>query len=251
MQDKQLEFKEEGTRSTQQASESIEELFAKELGPISVEGRIVVERLNGELVFKGESLPKEFLLHVCCAPCAIFPIEHLRFNQHEPYLFFFNPNIHPKAEMEKRAEGVKTYAERYDLAYEIDRTCLEDMWRHFKTNKKKNHCQMCYAMRFYQAAKRCKELGYEGFASTLFISPYQNHEQMHRIGEIVAKKFDVKYYPFDWRYGFYASQARAKEENIYRQKYCGCIYSISESFYAKKIAKAHELNPDLLPQRVA
>lgn len=205
---------------------------------------------NQQYYKNGVKLPKNILLHSCCAPCAIFPIADLRLHGIEPYLYFFNPNIHPLAELMRRADGVKNYAEKYALEYEIDLSYDEEKWLKFSSQKKSQHCQLCYGLRMFEAAKACKRLGYEGFTTTLLVSPYQNHDQIHRIAEQAAAKVGVKYYPFDWRFGFQEGQQKAKEEGIYRQRYCGCIYSISESFYAKKIAKGHQLDLATLPTRI-
>lgn len=206
---------------------------------------------NKYYFYDDKRIPKNILLHSCCAPCSIFPITDLRIHDIEPYLYFYNPNIHTKEELQKRADGLSYYADKYDLEYEIDTYCAEDLWRSFSTDKKNKHCDICYGMRMQQVAKLTRQLGLEGFTTSLLISPYQNHDKIHKIAMRMADKYGVKYYPFDFRPGFYQSQKMAKEEGIYRQKFCGCIYSISESFYAKKIARSLNLNLEDLPLRKA
>ena len=102
-------------------------------------------------------------------------------------------------------------------------------------NDLENRCQKyCYPVRLEQTAKYAKENGYDSFSTTLLVSPYQNHEVLMKVAEEMAKKYDVKFLYRDFRVGFRAGQAKAKELGLYRQKYCGCVFS-EEDRYRKQI----------------
>ena len=95
----------------------------------------------------------------------------------------------------------------------------------------------CYTIRLGTAAKYASEHGYEAFTSSLLISPYQNHELLKAVGETMARKYGVEFLYRDFRPGFRAGQAKAREMGLYLQKYCGCIFS-EEDRYEKKIGRA-------------
>lgn len=172
------------------------------------------------------------LLHICCAPCAITPFGELtKENGHPPTGFFYNPNIHPYSEMEKRRLAIVNYAakEGFEVIYgDYD---IENFFRDIALNMKApSRCHLCWRMRLRKTASVAKEKGYDAFTTTLLVSPYQDRQTITRIGAELGEEFGVKFIEHDWRGGFIAAQQLARERDMYRQKYCGCVFSEKERF---------------------
>ena len=173
------------------------------------------------------------LLHTCCAPCTIFPVEYLRTQGYEVYGYFFNPNIHPYTEWLKRKEALQNYAQvvqlemLYDDGYQLEEFLQQVVYR------KKNRCLFCYAFRLHQAAKIAKEENFNIFSTTLLVSPYQQHDLIKEIGKAAGAKNGLTFHYVDFRPGFRKAQKQAKELNLYRQQYCGCILSERDRYYPK------------------
>lgn len=179
------------------------------------------------------------LLHVCCAPCAIFPLAELKNKGHRIAGFFYNPNIHPCSEHEKRKEEAEKYFKESGLNlisgdYDMDR--YFQFVTYNETRDKR--CPICWWMRLECAAKFAKENGFDAFTTTLLGSPYQDHGLLKEIGEDIAGKAGVKFHYQDFRAGFRDSMETAKSKGIYRQNYCGCIFSEKERIERKQSDKA-------------
>ncbi len=172
------------------------------------------------------------LLHACCAPCSIECIDALRKENFTVEGFWFNPNIHPFTEYQARKNAFFDYAKGIDLpVHSIDeyglRPFLNEVGSAFD-----ERCETCYRMRLYKTAQYAKENGFDAFTTTLFISPYQNHELMQQTGEAAAKKYGVEFIHRDFRAVFREGQRKARGMELYMQKYCGCIFS-EEDRYSK------------------
>ena len=163
----------------------------------------------------------KLLMHTCCAPCSVYCISSLQDEKIEPTLYWYNPNIHPYTEYQKRRDCLKEYAktigiqaifeEEYGLR-EFTKNVINDL---------SNRCQnYCYKVRLEQTAKYAKENGYDAFTTTLFVSPYQNHEAIKEIGETIAKQYGLHFLYRDFRIGFRQGQQKARELGLYMQKYC-------------------------------
>ena len=172
------------------------------------------------------------LLHICCAPCANQCIEVLRGDHFEVTGFWYNPNIHPFTEYRARRNCVRDYAvtielpviEQNDYALRpFVRTVAEDI---------ANRCGKCYEMRLFETAKTAKAQGFDGFTSSLFISPYQNHSLMMEVAQRAADEYGVQFVYEDFRPLFRDGQDFAREHGFYMQKYCGCVFS-EEGRYLK------------------
>ena len=176
------------------------------------------------------------LLHICCAPCANQPIEVLRGDGIEVAGFWYNPNIHPFTEYRARRNCLRDYAGTIELKLiEKNDYALRPFIREVAEDIA-HRCGKCYEMRLFETARQAKELGFDSFTSSLFISPYQNHELMRQTAEQAAKEFDVEFLYRDFRPYFHAGQDKAKEQGFYMQKYCGCVFSEEERYLkAKKI----------------
>lgn len=177
----------------------------------------------------------KLLLHTCCAPCSVYCIDFLREEGIEPTVYWFNPNIHPYMEYKMRRDTLIQYTkdigveaifeENYGLK-EFCRNVIDDL---------ESRCQnYCYPVRLEQTAKYAKEHGYSHFSTTLLVSPYQNHEMLIRVAEEMAKKYGVEFLYRDFRVGFRQGQEKAKELGLYRQKYCGCVFSEEDRYLRHK-----------------
>lgn len=177
------------------------------------------------------------LLHVCCGPCAAFPVKTLREQGHDVEGFFYNPNIHPYKEFSRRLETLKEYADKTDFTVHIDnRYSLEEFLRSALENFAER-CSMCYEVRLREAAKFAKENGYECFSTTLLVSPYQKHEVISSVAEKVAEEEGIPFYYSDFRPGFREGVEISKTLDLYRQPYCGCIFSEKDRYHKPKKEK--------------
>ncbi|MCI8331646.1 MAG: epoxyqueuosine reductase QueH [Clostridiales bacterium] len=174
----------------------------------------------------------KLLLHTCCAPCSIQCIETLRGEGIEPTLFWYNPNIHPFTEYKMRKETLIDYAKQINASLIVrDEYGLRPFIEAVHADVE-NRCQVCYEMRLETAAAAAAEQGYDGFCTTLLISPYQNHELLCAVGEQMAERYGVSFVYRDFRPYFREGQNQARALGLYRQKYCGCIFS-EEDRYCK------------------
>lgn len=172
----------------------------------------------------------KLLLHTCCAPCATYTLEHLREEGAEVSAFWFNPNIQPLEEHRKRLRTLHSFAQAQGLP--VIETPIYEFEKYFQAvvGKKEPRCEHCYYLRLSRVAETAAQQGYKAFSTTLLISPYQKHELIKEIGEHVGREKGVEFYYEDLRPGYYESRRVSRELNLYRQKYCGCIYSKLESF---------------------
>ena len=173
------------------------------------------------------------LMHICCAPCANQPIAVLRADGFDVAGFWYNPNIHPFTEYRARRNCLREYAQQIDLKLiEQNDYALRPFVREVVEDLE-NRCGKCYQMRLFETARQAKELGFESFTSSLFISPYQNHDLMRETAERAAKEYGVTFLYRDFRPYFRQGQETARELGFYMQKYCGCVFSEEERYLKK------------------
>lgn len=181
---------------------------------------------------------KKILLHMCCGPCSCYPVKRLRELGYEPVGYFFNPNIHPYREFIQRIETAKEFASKSDMEIIVDDNYqLRDFLTRALSAEAEDangRCQMCYTWRLEQAAAFAKENGYEVFTASLFVSPYQQHELMRETAAAAAKKEGIEFFYEDFRPGWQNGADISLEMELYRQPYCGCIFS-EEERYSKKL----------------
>jgi predicted adenine nucleotide alpha hydrolase (AANH) superfamily ATPase len=174
------------------------------------------------------------LLHICCAPCSITCIETLRREGIEPTGFWYNPNIHPFTEYRSRKTTLQAYAESIGMTLLVsDDYGLRAFVRAIYPDLE-DRCETCYRLRMDETARRAAEEGFEAFTTTLLISPYQNHELLIATAEAAAKKHGVTFLYRDFRPTFREGQQKARELELYMQKYCGCVFSEEERYRKKK-----------------
>ena len=170
------------------------------------------------------------LLHICCAPCSNMCIETLRAEGVEPVGFWYNPNIHPFTEYRARRNCLREYAGTIGLKLlERDEYALRPFVRAVAEDIG-GRCAVCYAMRFEAAAEQAAKEGFDSFTSSLFISPYQQHELMREVAERAAHNHGVRFLYRDFRPCFREGQERARALGFYMQKYCGCVFSEEERY---------------------
>jgi predicted adenine nucleotide alpha hydrolase (AANH) superfamily ATPase len=178
----------------------------------------------------------ELLLHVCCGPCAISPLSHLQREGVSVRGFFFNPNIHPYREFCKRLNAVEELAAAVGLKIDYHREYgLRDYLRAVVFNEE-NRCRLCYEIRLRATAEQAKKTGADAFSTTLLYSRHQNHELIRHRAEELGAEYNIPFYYHDFRTGWQEGIDLSKEMGIYRQSYCGCIYSEQER-YDKRFRK--------------
>lgn len=176
----------------------------------------------------------KLLVHVCCGPCAAYPLRQLLDKGMELEAFFYNPNIHPIEEFKRRKENAQLLCDKYGVKLHTSDDFMQDKWETF-TGLEEQRCKMCYSVRLDQVAKFAKEHGFDSFTTTLLVSPYQKHDLIKELGKFYGDKYGVEFYYEDFRPGFREGQNMAKELGLYRQKFCGCIVSLNESPFKDKI----------------
>ncbi len=183
------------------------------------------------------------LLHACCGPCAMYPIDSLLKEKRNLDLFWYNPNIHPEFEWNRRLQNLHKAADYFGVKLiEGGDECLQAYWEE-KTylEEFQSRCHMCYDIRLDQVAKYAADNGYDAFTTTLLVSPYQNHEVICETAKSKAEQYGVNFEYIDFRPGFREGQNMAREIGLYRQKFCGCIFSLEESKFKEKIYKSFEV----------
>lgn len=177
----------------------------------------------------------KLLLHICCAPCAVAIVDKIQ-NTSSLSLegFFSNPNIHPMDEFEKRKASVKTMSEEYCLQTTYMDEFMLDYWKDNLDSDKLIRCNLCYSIRLDAAARHAKENSFDAFTTSLLISPYQNHELIRILGDKAAERYGISFYYEDYRDLFRKGREISRGKHYYMQKFCGCLYSYSESDHPKK-----------------
>ncbi len=176
------------------------------------------------------------LLHICCGPCTTYPQKVLVGEGHTVTGFFHNPNIHPYREFKNRLGALEKLCRQTSLEVEYDREYgLKEYLREVVFHEKER-CRICYEMRLTVTAKKAVETGADAFSTTLLYSRYQNHSRIRKIGEKLAEEYGIPFYYRDFREGWQEGIDMAIEHELYRQSYCGCIYSEQER-YDKKLKK--------------
>ena len=171
------------------------------------------------------------LLHVCCAPCGIFPIRHLREEGMTVSGYFHRSNIHPYTECRKREETLVAYAESINLPLIIQKGYdLEGFLRN-AAFREAERCRVCYHDRLSATAGIARHGGFDAFSSTLLYSKFQNHDLILATGEALSKEFGIPFLYRDFREYWKAGIEESKQLGLYRQPYCGCIYSEKERYF--------------------
>lgn len=172
----------------------------------------------------------KILLHQCCGPCSIFPIEVLGEKNFEITAYFFNPNIHPIHEFYMRLNGAIDVAKYYDINIIVSENYGLEYFLDKEFYEKSKRCSFCYDFRIEATAKLASEMGFDFFTTSLLYSKYQNHNEITDLCEKYSNKYNVNFYYYDFREGWKRGIEKSKEIEIYRQQYCGCIFSEEERY---------------------
>ncbi len=169
------------------------------------------------------------LLHCCCGPCSVLVAEHFRALGHDVTTWFFNPNIHPPQELARREETMAEAARAggAPLVRHGRHMPMGDFLLCLARNRGRR-CHACYRLRLEEAAREAAAGGYEAFSTTLTISPHQELAAVAEIGARVAAAAGVQFLFADLREHYHTSADRARELDLYRQNYCGCVFSALE-----------------------
>ncbi len=178
----------------------------------------------------------KILLHTCCGPCAIYPLSRLRAQGHQVSGYFYNPNIHPFREFKKRLAALRIFADRegFEVVYDSNYGLREYLRK--VVHREQERCRICYDMRLGEVARLAAEQGFEAFSTTLLYSRYQQHGEIRSQGEELAVRHGLVFHYEDFRQGWQEGIDRSIALELYRQPYCGCIYSEQER-YDKKMRK--------------
>ena len=177
---------------------------------------------------------KTLLLHSCCAPCSSYVLEYLS-NYFKITVYYYNPNISPYEEYLKRKEEqirlINTMKTKYKVDIidaDYDNNVYEEKIKGLENEPERgSRCHICYRLRLEKTCIKAKELGFDFFGTTLTLSPYKDSNVLNKIGEELMKEYNVNYLYSDFkkRNGYKRSIELSKIYNLYRQDYCGCIYS--------------------------
>ena len=173
----------------------------------------------------------KLLLHTCCAPCSIYPVRVLRGAGMDLMGFFYRSNIHPYSECLKRQQTLEAYAGQIGMKLIVQQEYNLEGFLQQAAFREKNRCRLCYHDRLSTTALIARRGKHDGFSTTLLYSKYQNHELIRSIGEAVGKDVGVPFFYQDFRQGWQEGIAASKQAGMYRQQYCGCIYSEKERYF--------------------
>jgi len=174
------------------------------------------------------------LLHICCGPCAIAPILRLQEQGHEVTGLFYNPNIHPLQEYLRRRQALEQAARRLGVkVIWLDKEYDPQRWFREVTLREASRCRLCYALRLEKTWRIASRGGFDAWTSTLLYSRQQKHDAIARLGRDIAGDGAPPFLYQDFREHWNEGIETSREWGLYRQQYCGCLYSEFERFHAE------------------
>ena len=173
----------------------------------------------------------KLLLHACCAPCSIYPLNILREMDMEVMAFFYRHNIHPFQECLKREDTLRQYAKTIDLKVIYQKDYRLEEFLQAVVFRETDRCRYCYHDRLKATAMVAKKGKFDAFSTTLLYSKFQNHERIRTIGDAIARQYGGKFFYHDFRQGWKFGIDESKRLGMYRQQYCGCIYSEKDRYF--------------------
>lgn len=175
----------------------------------------------------------KLLLHICCSNCCVYPLEFFLTKGIDVVGYWFNPNIHPYTEYEQRMGSLRKLQQIWNLDIEYNENYELDDFLKSVVGKGIHRCEVCYATRLQKTASTAKKMGIGGFTTSLLASPYQKFDMIIQIGKEIGRIEGVSFFYEDLRQGWNISRGLVLEFGLYRQKYCGCIYSEMERYASK------------------
>lgn len=173
----------------------------------------------------------KIILHACCAICSGYPVSYLKDAGYNVLVYFYNPNIYPELEYEKRLEAQKTLCRHFDVeliegTYDTESfySCAKGLENEPEKGKR---CVECFKLRLENTARLCVEKGIQTFTTSIVISPHKNFQLLSGLGKEIAEKYNLKYLDIDFKKkdGFLKTNKISRELSLYRQNYCGCKFS--------------------------
>lgn len=183
------------------------------------------------------------LLHTCCGPCTLYPLERLRGDGWTVRGLFYNPNIQPYQEWQRRRSALETVAAARELPlivredYDLEGFLRQVVFR------EQHRCLTCYSLRLEATARLAANSRFDAFTTTLLYSKFQRHDLICTLAEAAARRYGIAFVYQDFREGWTNGQDQARALGIYRQQYCGCIYSERDRFYPKGKSRRPPASP--------
>jgi len=183
----------------------------------------------------------KLLMHMCCSNCSLYPLKTLSSKGIDIKGLWLNPNIHPYLEYKMRLESLHVLEKSWNLDIEyVDYYGLKKFLRAV-VNREDNRCIICYTLRLEETARIAKKMGLDGFTSTLLVSPYQKFDMIIEVGKEMSKRYTIPFFFEDFRTGWKETMSLSRNLGLYRQKYCGCIYSEMDRYAKKKGIKRNNI----------
>ena len=198
--------------------------------PLSFMAPALDEKLNPP--FSGR-----ILVHMCCGPCSVYPLKLISSGKAEVWGFFHNPNIHPYSEFRKRLEAVRLLSRLLSLNVIFDESYRPTGFMRGARGAggeadgsgripgKGKRCRYCYSTRLEETAKAARREGFDAFTTSLLYSKYQDHDGIKAAGQAISLKYGLPFIYADFRAGWHEGINGSREMGLYRQKWCGCIWS--------------------------
>ncbi len=178
---------------------------------------------------------KTVLVHSCCAHCAAYTVDYWRQQGYEVSALWYNPNIHPYTEHQHRLDAMKSLAQEVTLPLIITEGYGIIDYFHQVVGHESQRCQYCFRLRLSKTVETARQRGFNAFTTTLLISPHQKHDLLQEIGNKLAEEKGIDFLYVDLRKRYSESRRMTKRQNLYRQQYCGCVYSEWERYANIKI----------------
>lgn len=172
---------------------------------------------------------EKILVDACCGPCSLVFDRSLAVDRETTRFLFYNPNIHPWSEYQRRLEAFVASMETGGFSYEVLEYRPED-WIRAVSFREENRCEMCYRLRLRRTADYATEGGFSAFTTTLLASPYQDHDLLELLGESIAASRGRRFLLWDGREDYREGLQEARTQGLYLQPYCGCIFSERERY---------------------
>lgn len=179
---------------------------------------------------------RKILIHACCAICSGHPIKQLKDLGYEPIAYFFNPNVFPEAEYQKRLEAQKRLCKALNCELIIEdyapgfyNEIMQGYENHIEGSER---CKRCFELRLLKTAQKAKELGIEHYTTSISISPHKNFNIIKEVGKFFSEYFDINFMDIDFKKqdGFLKTNKISNELGLHRQNYCGCEMSLKKAF---------------------
>lgn len=208
--------------------------------------QLILEKILENI--KKSNLRPKLLMHACCGPCSSYCLEYLS-KYFDITILYYNPNIYPNEEYNRRFNELKIFLKQFPSACKIEIMEIDyapdEYYQAIKglehLDERSIRCYECYKLRMDKCAKIAKDNNFDYFTTTLSISPYKDAKWINEIGEELEKKYNIKYLYADFKKknGYKRSIELSKEYNMYRQDYCGCVYSKVE--HEEKIKESQSI----------